>query len=111
MSSGVTADAQESKQRERRGVKRIKKRTPNKTMLQPKIKNSLSKGRKRGMRESKRCKTKKCSSLPDKLWSHLKNLFSFCLLELREARKRGEVSLISWASFSFQQGATTSLLP
>ena len=48
------------------------------------------------------CELKKCSSFQsqDKLWSDLKNLFSSYLLQLREARKKEELSFISWASLS-----------
>lgn len=40
------------------------------------------------------CEVKKCSSFQseDKLWSNLKNLFSSYLLQLREARRREEVT-------------------
>lgn len=49
------------------------------------------------MREGKHmtgCELKKCSSFQsqDKLWSDLKNLFSSYLLQLREARKREELT-------------------
>lgn len=49
------------------------------------------------MREGKHmtgCELRKCSSFQsqDKLWSDLKNLFSSYLLQLREARKRRELT-------------------
>lgn len=49
------------------------------------------------MREGKHmtgCELKKCSTFQsqDKLWSDLKNLFSSYLLQLREARRREELT-------------------
>lgn len=85
------------------------KESLNNKMLQPTIKHSYikTKGGKRGMREGEHmtgCELKKCYSLQsqDKLWSDLKNLFSSYLPQLREVRKREELtlSLISWASLS-----------